>query len=182
MKHFIITFFCFVSSICIVSAQEAIIYYEGLSLYPIDYYSYEFQSLIEPRTQSNPICVIRDTTLVSFLKRKIKSVERCVLEGECMDATIKPTAMIQVILVEDRYCYYTLNLSSWKEVKMLTIDGKSYIPDEELQEVIIEIVKFCDMNKQQIPIEKLHNILNGERDHSNPYWPLDIPQGETPVN
>ena len=173
MKRFFLAIFILIyMPVC---AQEVIIYYEGLSLYPIEYYAYEFQSLIEPHTQSNPICVINDTTLISFLNRKIESVERCLKKGECMDATIKLTAMIQVILVEDRYCYYTLNISSYKQKKMLTIDGKSYIPDEELQDVIVEIVKFCDMNKQQIPIEKLHDILNGERDLSNPYWPLDIP-------
>ena len=173
MKRFIIALFWLIQMpIC---AQEAIIYYEGLSLYPIDYYAYEFQSLIEPHTQSNPICVIKDTTFISFLDCKIKSAKRCMREGECIDATIKPTAMLQVILVEDRYSYYTLNLSSCKHNRMLTIDGKSYIPEEELQDVIVEIVKFCDMNKQPITIEKLHAILNGERDRSNPYWPLDIP-------
>ena len=174
MKRFIIAFFCLIHiSIC---AQEAIIYYEGLNLYPIDYYAYEFQSLIEPHSQSNPVCVIKDTSLISFLNSKIKSVKRCMREGECMDVTIKPTAMIQVILIENSYCYYTFNISSYKQNSMLSIDGKSYVPDEELQDVIVEIVKFCDLNKQQITIEKLHAILNGERDLSNPYWPLNIPK------
>lgn len=173
MKRFFIAFFCLIYiPIC---AQEAIIYYEGLSLYPIEYYAYEFQSLIEPHTQSNPICVINDTTLISFLNRKIESVERCLKKGECMDATIKPTAMIQVILVEDRYCYYTLNISSYKQQRMLTIDGKSYIPDEELQDVIVEIVKYYEKNKGEIPANRLHAIIDGERDTSNQYWPLDIP-------
>lgn len=173
MKRFILAFCCLI--FMPIYAQEAIIYYEGLSLYTIDYYAYEFQSLIEPHTQSNPLCIIKDTAFITFLNRKIESVERCMQEGECMDVTIKPTAMIQVILVENKYCYYTLNMSSYKQKRMLSIDGKSYIPDDELQDVIVEIVKFCDMNKQQISIEKLHAILNGERDLSNPYWPLDVP-------
>lgn len=80
--------------------------------------------------------------------------------------------MIQVVLLEDDYCYYTVNISSYSEFRLLTIDGKSYVPDEELQDVIVEIVKFCDVNKKKIPIKKLHAILRGERDDSYPYWPL----------
>ena len=173
MKRVIIFFFCLTN--LHLYAQKAIIYYEGLSLYPIDYYAYEFQSLIELHSSSNPICVINDTVFLSFLIRKIETVERCMQEGECIDATFKPTAMIQVVYIRDKYCYYTLNMSSFGEYSSLTIDGKSYIPDEELQNVIVEIVKYCKKNKGQIPIAKLHAVIKGETDDSNPYWPLLFP-------
>ena len=116
--------------------------------------------------------VTNDSSFIAFLERKIASAERCTKKGECLNATLKPTAMIQVVLLEDDYCYYTVNISSYSEFRLLTIDGKSYVPDEELQDVIVEIVKFCDVNKKKIPIKKLHAILRGERDDSYPYWPL----------
>ncbi len=174
MKHVLIVILF--SLLCIpICAQEAIVYYEGLALYPIDYYEYEFQSLIEPHTQSNPICTIRDSIFLTFIERKLESVEKCVQEGDCIDATIKPTAMIQVIYIKGKYSYYTINLSSFGESKSLTIDGKSYIPDEELQRVIVEIVKFCEKSNLQIPTSKLHAIMKGETDSSNPCWPLILP-------
>ena len=112
-----------------------------------------------------------------FLDKKIESVEMCINEGECIDATYKPGAMIQVLYIKDKYCYYTMNLSSgWGSPNSLTIDGKSYIPDQELQDVVLEIIKYRVVYKRPISTKKLHKILNGERikEEETPYWPLVI--------
>ena len=155
-------------------SQEALIYYEGIKLYVIDHYAYEFQSLIEHYKGKNPICEIKDSAFIAFLDKKIESVEMCPKEGECLDAIYKPAAMIQVVYIKDKYCYYTLNLSSgWDPHNSLTIDGKSYIPDQELQDVVLEIVKYRVVYKKPISVEKIHAILNGERmkQEEAPYWP-----------
>ena len=88
-------------------AQKAIIYYEGgVIMYVIDHYAYEFQSLVEHYDGKNPLCEIKDSAFMAFLDKKIESVEMCVKEGECLDATDKPSAMIQVVYIKDKYCYY----------------------------------------------------------------------------
>ena len=87
---------------------------------------------------------------------------------------LKPSAMIQVVYIKDKYCYYTLNLSSgWDLQNSLTIDGKSYVPDQELQDVVLEIVKYRVVYKRPISTEKIHAILKGERmkEEEAPYWP-----------
>ena len=83
--------------------------------------------------------------------------------------------MIQVVFIKDKYCYYTINLSSGHGNTMsLTIDGKSYIPDQELQDVVLEIVKYRVVYKRPISTEKIHAILKGERmkKEEAPYWPF----------
>ena len=174
MKRFIIIALLYM--VCMQTyAQEAIIYYEGgVIMYVIDHYAYEFQSLVEHYDGKNPLCEINDSAFMAFLDKKIESVEMCVKEGECLDATDKPSAMIQVVYIKDKYCYYTLNLSSgWDLQNSLTIDGKSYVPDQELQDVVLEIVKYRVVYKRPISTEKIHAILKGERmkEEEAPYWP-----------
>ena len=172
--------FSIIALLCIMSlhlyAQKAIIYYEGLCMYPIEKYAYEFHSLIDSHRQSNPVCEITDSTFLSFLSKKIESIERCTQEDECIDATYKPTAMIQIVYVENRTCYYTLDLNSFGELKSLTIDGKSCVPDEDLQEVVAEIVKFCNIKKRAITHAELQAILKGAKCKEEPYWPLRLPR------
>lgn len=171
MKRFlIITTFCYFISISLY-AQKAIFYNEGPIMYVIDYYSFESQNLFD---ESNPVCEINDSIFLSFLDKKIESVERCTEVGECFDASEKPTAMIQVVYIKNSYCYYTLNLGpKWYEDlnNELTIDGKSYIPDRELQEVITEIVKFCVINKKSPMNYQLHDIMIGKLKTDAPFWP-----------
>lgn len=172
--------FSIIALLCIMSlhlyAQKAIIYYEGLCVYPIEKYAYEFHSLIDSHRKSNSICEITDSTFLGFLSKKIKSIERCTQEDECIDAIYKPTAMIQVVYIENRICYYTLNLNSYGELQSLTIDGKSCVPDEELQEVVVEIVKFCDIKKRAITHAELQAILKGAKCKEEPYWPIRLPR------
>lgn len=157
-------------------AQEAIIYYEGgVIMYPIEYYSYEFQQLVKSDCEESNVTTINDSTFLTFLDAKIDSAKRCFNEGDCSwDVTHKPSPMIQVVYIKNKYCYYTINLSSgWDVENSLTIDGKSCIPDEELQNVILEIVKYRVVYKQPISTETLHAILNGEKmkEEEAPYWP-----------
>ena len=162
-------------------AQKVLIYYEGPIMYVIDHYAYEFQSLIEHYEGHNPVCEIRDSAFITFLDKKILSAEMCTQKDECLDATYKPGAMIQIVYIKDKYCYYTLNLSSgWDRINSLTIDGKSYIPDQELQDVILEIIKYRVVYKQPISVEKIQTILDGERmkKEEAPYWPLILPDSE----
>lgn len=157
-----------------LSAQEARIYYEGLVMYPVEKFAYEFQSLVDH--YENPrISHITDSTFLAFLIEKIESVEKCTEDGECLDATYKPSCMIQVVFIKDKYSYYTINLSSgWGNAMSLTIDGKSYIPDEELQDVVLEIVKYRVVYNRPISTEKLHAILQGEKmkKEEAPNWPF----------
>lgn len=158
-------------------SQKTLIYYEGPVMYAIDHYAYEFQSLVEHYDGKNPICEIKDSAFITFLDKKIESVEVCAKEGECLDATYKPMAMIQVVYIKNKYCYYTLNLSSGSGLQnSLTIDGKSYIPDQELQDIVLEIVKYRVVYKRAISAEKIHSILKGERmkKEEAPYWPMVI--------
>jgi hypothetical protein len=166
----IITTFCCLIGVSLY-AQKAIFYNEGPIMYVIDYYSFEGQKLFD---ESNPVCEINDSIFLSFLDEKIESVERCTEEGECFDASNKPTAMIQVVYINNAYCYYTLNVGPmWYEdlKNTLTIDGKSYIPDKELQDVITEIVKFCVINKKSPTNAQLHDIMAGQLKTDAPFWP-----------
>ena len=175
MKRFLIT-----ALLCIIFlhlyAQKAIVYYEGgVKEYPIEYYAYQFQLLIRSDCESLNNTIIIDSTFLAFLDAKIESAKKCVLEGDCTwDATHKPSPMIQVVYIKDKYCYYTINLSAgWDVENSLTIDGKSYIPDQELQDVVLEIVKYRVVYKQPISTEKIHAILKGERmkKEEAQYWP-----------
>lgn len=175
MKRFFI-----MALLCIIYmqtyAQKAIIYYEGGVIeYPIEYYAYQFQLLSKSDCESYTNTTINDSVFLAFLDAKIESAKRCVNEGDCYwEATHKPSPMIQVVYIKDKYCYYTINLSSgWDIENSLTIDGKSYIPDQELQDVILEIVKYRVVYKQPISTEKIHAILKGERmkQEEAPYWP-----------
>ncbi len=173
MKRFFIT--ALLCVLCLhLFAQKAIIYYEGLVMYPVEKFAYEFQSLVDH--YENPrISHIADSTFLAFLTEKIASVGKCTEDGECLDATCKPSCMIQVVFIKDKYCYYTINLSSGHGNTMsLTIDGKSYIPDQELQDVVLEIVKYRVVYKRPISTEKIHAILKGERmkKEEAPYWPF----------
>ena len=145
----------------LLHAQKALIYYEGLVNSSINHYAYEFQ----PRMNevSNFLSEIIDSAFLSFLDKKIAVAKRCTKE-DCYNAAYKPIAMIQVVYIKNPYCYYTLNLSSGFDFNnSLTIDGKSYIPDIELQEVIVEIVKFRLNHKHSISNDQLQDILNGKR-------------------
>ena len=82
--------------------------------------------------------------------------------------------MIQVVYMKDLYCYYTLNVGPmWYEdlKNTLTIDGKSYIPDRELQDVITEIVKFCVINKKSPTNSQLYDIMTKKLTTDAPFWP-----------
>ena len=157
-------------------AQQAIIYYEGGVIeYPIEYYAYQFQLLSQSDSESYCNTEIDDSTFLAFLDAKIESAKKCVNEGDCRwDATHKPSAMIQIVYIKDKYCYYTFNLSSGCDIgNSLTIDGKSCIPDQELQDVVLEIVKYRMVYKRPISAEKIHAILKGERmkKEEAPLWP-----------
>ena len=155
-----------------MGAQEAFIYYEGPKVYPEKQYAYEFQSLISTHSSENPLDKITDSVFLSFLEKKIETIERCTNEGECFDATDKPFAMIQVVYLKDLYCYYTLNLNStWRDKNYLTIDGKSCIPDKELHDVIIEIVKFIRVNKTSPTTTQLHDIMTKQLKIDTRCWP-----------
>lgn len=175
MKRFlIIALFCI--TYMQTYAQEAIIYYEGgVKEYPIEYYAYQFQLLSKSDCESVNNTIISDSTFLAFLDAKIESAKRCINEGDCSwEATHKPSPMIQVVYIKNKYCYYTINLSSgWDVQNSLTIDGKSCFPDQELQDVVLEIVKYRVVYKQVISAEKIHAILAGERmkEEEAPYWP-----------
>lgn len=172
MKRFLIIA-AFILFFLPISAQEAWIYYEGVVMYPVEKYAYEFQSLIDYHHEPSRLSHITDSTFLAFLTEKIASAEKCTEEGECLDATCKPAGMIQVVFIKDKYCYYTINLSSgWGNTMSLTIDGKSYIPDKELQDVIVEIVKYRFLKKKRISADKIHAIINGERENTPEDWPL----------
>ena len=174
MKRFLWPLILFLFLYTPLLAQKALIYYEGWALYVIEYYTYDFQSLINHDMGENPVCIITDSIFLSFLDNKIETAEKCTQYEECSDAISKPTAMIQVVYVKDRYCYYTLSLTSGWEgpPNSLVIDGKSYIPDAELEEVIVEIVKYCLVNKNPLSTNHIHKILNGELKTKIPYWPF----------
>ena len=175
MKRFFIIALLYM--ICMQTyAQKAIIYYEGGVIeYPTEYYAYQFQLLSKSDNESYCNTVITDSIFLAFLDAKIVSAKECVNEGDCSwDATHKPSAMIQIVYIKDKYCYYTINLSSgWDLENSLTIDGKSCVPDQELQEVVLEIVKYRIVYKRAISTEKIHAILEGERmkKEEAPYWP-----------
>ena len=172
MKRFVIIILLYNLINISLRAQEVFIYYEGPKEYPEKQYAYEFQSLIHPHSSENPIYEIKDSVFLSFLDKKIESIERCSNEGECFDATDKPFAMIQVVYMKDLYCYYTLNLNSaWRDRNYLTIDGKSCVPDKELQDVITEIIKFCVINKKSPTDSQLHDIMAGQLKTAAPFWP-----------
>ena len=172
MKRFVIITLLYNLINISLCAQEVFIYYEGPKVYSEKQYAYEFQSLILTRSSENPIYEIKDSVFLSFLDKKIESIERCSNEGECFDATDKPFAMIQVVYMKDLYCYYTLNLNStWRDKNYLTIDGKSCVPDKELQEVVSEIVKFCVINKKSPTDSQLHDIMAGQLKTDAPFWP-----------
>jgi hypothetical protein len=42
----------------------------------------------------------------------------------------------------------------------------------ELQDVVVEIVKYRYLKKKQIPAEKIHAIINGEREKAPEDWPI----------
>ena len=110
---------------------------------------------------------------LAFLDKKIESAEKCTSNGDCLWATDKPSAMIQIVYIKDKYCYYTINLSSGWDIKnSLTIDWKSYIPDDELQDIVLEIVKFRVINKRPILKEELYAIMKGARLNA-PNWPFE---------
>ena len=171
MKRFIVsTIFCCLIGISLC-AQKAIFYNEGPIMYVIDYYSFESQKLFD---DSNPVGETSDSSFLSFLDKKIESIERCTEAGECFEAILKPTALIQLVYIKNSYCYYTLNLGPiWYDnyENYLTIDGKSYIPDRELQDVITEIVKFCVINKQSPTNSQLHDIMTKKLTTDAPFWP-----------
>ena len=172
MKRFVIIILLYNLINISLRAQEVFIYYEGPKVYSEKHYAYEFQSLIFTRSSENPIYEIKDSVFISFLDKKVESIERCTNEGECFDATDKPFAMIQVVYMKDLYCYYTLNLNStWRDKNYLTIDGKSCVPDKELQDVITEIVKFCVINKKSPINSQLHDIMAGQLKTDAPFWP-----------
>ena len=174
MKRFVIIIILYNLINLSLGAQEAFIYYEGPKVYPEKQYAYEFQSLIRTHSSENPIDEIKDSVFLSFLEKKIESIEICTNEGECFDAIDKPFAMIQVVYMKDLYCYYTLNLNStWRDRNYLTIDGKSCVPDKELHDVIIEIVKFIKINKKRPTATQLHDILDGKLITEAPRWPFD---------
>lgn len=132
MKRFIVsTIFCCLIGISLC-AQKAIFYNEGPIMYVIDYYSFESQNLFN---DSNPVGETSDSSFLSFLDKKIESIERCTEAGECFEAILKPTALIQLVYIKNSYCYYTLNLGPiWYDnyENYLTIDGKSCVLDKEL--------------------------------------------------
>lgn len=171
MKRFIVsTIFCCLIGISLY-AQKAIFYNEGPILYVIDYYSFESQNLFN---DSNPVGETSDSSFLSFLDKKIESIERCTEAGECFEAILKPTALIQLVYIKNSYCYYTLNLGPiWYDnyENYLTIDGKSYIPDRELQDVITEIVKFCEINKKSPTNSQLYDIMTKKLTTDAPFWP-----------
>ena len=171
MKRFIVsTIFCCLIGISLY-AQKAIFYNEGPIMYVIDYYSFESQNLFN---DSNPVGETSDSSFLSFLDKKIESIERCTEAGECFDAILKPTALIQLVYIKNSYCYYTLNLGPiWYDnyENYLTIDGKSCVPDKELQDVITEIVKFCVINKKSPTNSQLHDIMAGQLKTDAPFWP-----------
>ena len=171
MKRFIVsTIFCCLIGISLC-AQKAIFYNEGPIMYVIDYYSFESQKLFD---DSNPVGETSDSSFLSFLDKKIESIERCTEAGECFEAILKPTALIQLVYIKNSYCYYTLNLGPiWYDnyENYLTIDGKSCVPDKELQDVITEIVKFCVINKKSPTNSQLHDIMAGQLKTDAPFWP-----------
>jgi hypothetical protein len=172
MKRFVIITLLYNLINISLCAQEVFIYYEGPKVYSEKQYAYEFQSLILTHSSENPIYEIKDSVFISFLDKKVESIERCTNEGECFDATDKPFAMIQVVYMKDLYCYYTLNLNStWRDKNYLTIDGKSCVPDKELQDVITEIVKFCVINKQSPTDSQLHDIMTKKLTTDARFWP-----------
>ena len=172
MKRFVIITLLYNLINISLCAQEVFIYYEGPKVYSEKQYAYEFQSLIYTHSSENPIYEIKDSVFISFLDKKVESIERCTNEGECFDATDKPFAMIQVVYMKDLYCYYTLNLNStWRDKNYLTIDGKSCVPDKELQEVVSEIVKFCVINKQSPTDSQLHDIMTKKLTTDARFWP-----------
>lgn len=172
MKRFVIITLLYNLINISLCAQEVFIYYEGPKVYSEKQYAYEFQSLIYTHSSENPIYEIKDSVFISFLDKKVESIERCTNKGECFDATDKPFAMIQVVYMKDLYCYYTLNLNStWRDKNYLTIDGKSCVPDKELQEVVSEIVKFCVINKQSPTDSQLHDIMTKRLTVDAPFWP-----------
>ena len=172
MKRFVIITLLYNLINISLCAQEVFIYYEGPKVYSEKQYAYEFQSLIFTHSSENPIYEIKDSVFISFLDKKVESIERCTNEGECFDATDKPFAMIQVVYMKDLYCYYTLNLNStWRDKNYLTIDGKSCVPDKELHEVVSEIVKFCVINKKSPTDSQLHDIMAGQLKTDAPFWP-----------
>ena len=166
----IITTFCCLIGVSLY-AQKAIFYNEGPIMYVIDYYSFEGQKLFN---DSNPVGETSDSSFLSFLDKKIESIERCTEAGECFDAILKPTALIQLVYIKNSYCYYTLNLGPiWYDnyKNDLTIDGKSCVPDKELQDVITEIVKFCVINKKSPTNSQLHDIMTKKLTTDAPFWP-----------
>ena len=171
MKRFIvITTFCCLIGVSLY-AQKAIFYNEGPIMYVIDYYSFEGQKLFN---DSNPVGETSDSSFLSFLDKKIESIERCTEAGECFEAILKPTALIQLVYIKNSYCYYTLNLGPiWYDnyENYLTIDGKSCVPDKELQDVITEIIKFCVINKKSPTNSQLHDIMAGQLKTDAPFWP-----------
>lgn len=167
MKRYMLFLLSFLSMT--ISAREAIIYYEGIQLYAVDIPSYEFQSILH---HDSKILRTNDSLFLAFLENKIDVAEEGLHDGTCWNATYKPMAMIQIVFVKDNYCYYTLNLSSFLDISYLTIDGKSYVLDKELQEVITEIVKYYVLNQHPVSSYKLHRILDGERDVTNPFWQI----------
>ena len=171
MKRFIVsTIFCCLIGISLC-AQKAIFYNEGPIMYVIDYYSFESQKLFD---DSNPVGETSDSSFLSFLDKKIESIERCTEAGECFEAILKPTALIQLVYIKNSYCYYTLNLGPiWYDnyENYLTIDGKSCVPDKELQDVITEIIKFCVINKKSPTNSQLHDIMAGQLKTDAPFWP-----------
>lgn len=91
-----VALFCLI--LASIHAQEAIIYYEGgIILYVCDQYAYEFQSLLDDRYAVGITTEIKDSTFLAFLDNKIESAKECIQEGECFDATYKPSAMIQIV-------------------------------------------------------------------------------------
>ena len=166
----IITTFCCLIGVSLY-AQKAIFYNEGPIMYVIDYYSFEGQKLFN---DSNPVGETSDSSFLSFLDKKIESIERCTEAGECFEAILKPTAMIQVVYIKNTYCYYTLNVGPiWYDnyENYLTIDGKSCVPDKELQDVITEIVKFCVINKKSPTNSQLYDIMTKKLTTDAPFWP-----------
>lgn len=172
MKHplfILILYFCIPLKIF---SQEAIIYYEGFHLYCVKQEVYEFQSLISHVAHSNYICCIKDSLFLNFLDKKTETVEKCAQTKDCCEATIKPNAMIQVVYIKDKYNYYTINTSAFLDEEYLTIDGKSYVPDAELQEVLAEIVKYNFLNKYSPSTTQLKAFINGERTIRNSDWQI----------
>ena len=90
MKRFVIITLLYNLINISLCAQEVFIYYEGPKVYSEKQYAYEFQSLIYTHSSENPIYEIKDSVFISFLDKKVESIERCTNEGDCFDATDKP--------------------------------------------------------------------------------------------